>query len=484
MSELRLPGRWRITEVIATHHLWALLYALLVALGLLRSNLSGIVAVGLFALILIVLKPRTGLFLLLLAMPFQRTAFRHLPSWAFGLAGFATLVAIVLPEVRVRGPSFSRRVHPLEWLAVGMFIYSFASFVTWIFATGQQTIIGQNGLYCLAYTVTALFLFIAINRLVRSVRELYTAMLPVLAVCLLICVIAVHEHVVGTSPIMAWRVAAFSTWEHPVRQHGVFGIFYDPNLFGNYVGTMALLVLPTLAVRTSPVSYKVLRVAVVVLALLVLFWTFSLSSWLGFVAGLAIVGWYGKRRRALALILCAILVMTLVGAQSRTVLERLMPHSEVYRLARLVSGTQMLSAAEDILSDRISLDRLGLEMFRENPVLGSGYGSFAMRGSVQRLAAESHVSHNSYVLVLAEQGLLGIGLLLALIYMALRTASSNIKAAQNQFIRQLQVGSLAAIVANLVFCAAYASLTYNVNLWMVLGLTVAITRMRIGRQRE
>ena len=484
MSELRLPGRWRITEVIATHHLWALLYALLVALGLLRSNLSGIAAIGLFVLILIVLRPRTGLFLLLLAMPLQRTAFRHLPSWAFGLVGFATLVAIVLPEVRVSRTSFSRRAHSLEWLAVGMFIYSFASFVTWVFATGQQTIIGQNGLYCLAYTVTALFLFIAINRLVDSVRTLYTAMLPVLAVCLLICVIAIYEHVVGTSPIMAWRVATFSTWEQPVREHGVFGIFYDPNLLGNYVATIALLVLPTLAVRTAPVSYKVLRVAVVVLALLVLFWTFSLSSWLGFGAGLAIVGRYGKRRRALSLILCAILVMTLVGAQSRTVLERLMPDSEVYRLARLVSGTQMLSAAEDILSDRISLDRLGLEMFRENPVLGSGYGSFAMRGSVQRLAAESHVSHNSYVLVLAEQGLLGIGLLLALIYMALRTASSNIKAAQDQFIRQLQVGSLAAIVANLVFCAAYASLTYNVNLWMVLGLTVAITRMRIGRQRE
>ena len=68
--------------------------------------------------------------------------------------------------------------------------------------------------------------------------------------------------------------------------------------------------------------------------------------------------------------------------------------------------------------------------------------------------------------------------------MALRTASSNIKAAQDQFIRQLQVGSLAAIVANFVFCAVYASLTYNVNLWLVLGLTVAITRMQIGRERQ
>ena len=484
MSELRLPGRWRITEVIATHHLWALLYALLVALGLLRSNLSGIAAVGLFVLILIVLKPRTGLFLLLVAMPFQRTAFRHLPSWAFGLLGFATLVAIVLREVRVSGPSSSRRAHPLEWLAVGMFIYSFASFVTWIFATGQQTIIGQNGLYCLAYTVTALFLFLSINRLVRSVRELYTAMLPVLVVCLVICVIAIHEQVVGTSPIMAWRAATFSTGEHPIREQGVYGIFYDPNLLGNYVATIVLLVLPTLAVRTSPVSYKVLRVAVIVLALPALFWTFSLSCWLGFVAGLAILGWHGRRWRALSLILCAILVMTLVGAQSGAVLERLMPYNEMARLARLAPGRGMLSVAEDVLAERLSLDRFGLEMFRENPVLGSGYGSFVMRSSVQRLVGKSHISHNSYVLVLAEQGLVGIGLLLALIYVALRTASSNIKTAQDQFIRQLQVGSLAAIVANLVFCAAYASLTYNVNLWMVLGLTVAITRMQIGRERE
>lgn len=308
-------------------------------------------------------------------------------------------------------------------------------------------------------------------------------MLPVLVVCLLICVIAIYEHVVGTSPIMAWRVATFSTGEHPIREYGVYGIFYDPNLFGNYLATIALLVLPTLAVRTAPVSYKVLRVAVIVLALLALFWTFSLSSWLGFVAGLAIVWWHGKRWRALSLIVCAIVAMTLVGAQSRTVLERLIPHSEVYRFAQLAPGRQMLSAAEDILSERILLDRFGLEIFRENPVLGSGYGSFAMKSSVQRLATKSYTSHNSYVLVLAEQGLLGIGLLLALIYVALKTASSNIRGAQDQFIRQVQVGSLAAIVANLVFCAAYASLMYNVNLWMVLGLTVAITRMQIGRER-
>lgn len=484
MSELKLPGTWRIKEVIATHHLWALLCALLVALGLLRSSLAGTAAVGLLVLILIVLKPRTGLFLLLLAMPFQRTAFRHLPSWAFGLFGFATLVAIVLQEVRVPSPSSSRRAHPLEWLAAGMFVYSFASFVIWVFVTGQQIIIGQNGLYCLAYTVTALFLFLSINRLVRSVWALYTAMLPVLVVCLLICIIGIHEHIVGISYIMMWRVATFSTWEYPLPEHAVYGTFYDPNLFGNYLATIALLVLPTLAVRTAPASYKMLRVAVVVLALPALFWTFSLSSWLSFVAGLAIVWWYGKRWRAFLLILCAVVAMTLFGMQSRTVVERLMPPPEMHRLARLAPGRQMLSAAEDILSERISLDRLGLEIFRENPVLGSGYGSFAMKGSVQRIVGESHVSHNSYVLVLAEQGLMGIGLLLALIYVALRTTSSNIKAAQDQFIRQLQVGSLAAIVANLVFCTAYASLTYNVNLWVVLGLTVAVTRMQIGRERE
>jgi len=431
-----------------------------------------------------VLKPRTGLFLLLVAMPFQRTAFQHLPSLAFGLLGFATLVAIVLPQVRISRTSSSRRVHPLEWLAVGMFVYSFASFVIWILATGQETIIGQNGSYCLAYTLTALFLFIAINRLIRSVGEMYTAMLPVLAVCILICVIGIHEHVVGSSPIMAWRAAAFSTGENPIREHGVYGIFYDPNLLGNYLATIVLLVLPTLSIRTAPVSYKVLRAVVVVLALPTLFWTLSLSCWLSFVAGLAIVGWYGRRKRALCLILCGILAMTLVGAQSRAVLERLMPHSEVYRLSRLAPNRGMLSAAEDILSERISLDHFGIEVFRKSPVLGSGYGSFAMMGTVKRLVGKSHISHNSYVLVLAEQGLLGIGLLLALIFVALRTASSNIKAAQDQFIRQLQVGAIAAIAANLLFCAAYSSLTYNVNLWMVLGLTVAITRMQIRRGKK
>jgi len=51
MSQSKLDRRWQITEVIATHHLWALLCAVLVALGLLRSNLFGIAAVGSFVLI-------------------------------------------------------------------------------------------------------------------------------------------------------------------------------------------------------------------------------------------------------------------------------------------------------------------------------------------------------------------------------------------------------------------------------------------------
>lgn len=127
MSEFKLPARRRITRAIASYDLWVLPCALFVGLALLRSGLVGMVAVGFFVLMLIVMKPQTGLFLFLVTMPFQRTAFRHLPSWTFGFFGLATVLAIIFREVRLACSSFSRRGHPLEWLPVAMWHCSFVS---------------------------------------------------------------------------------------------------------------------------------------------------------------------------------------------------------------------------------------------------------------------------------------------------------------------------------------------------------------------
>ncbi|MGD8805347.1 MAG: O-antigen ligase family protein [Chloroflexota bacterium] len=151
-------------------------------------------------------------------------------------------------------------------------------------------------------------------------------------------------------------------------------------------------------------SKRLFYIAIFAACLVAVFFSFSRASWL---AGVAVmIG----------------LFMIYPRFVTRFALLAL-PFLAVFAGVFLVD---QLNYADDRLnSDQSALGRLpvvlaSIEMFKSKPVLGWGYGNFdeydrQFQGRVGDLVApeKDHASHNVYLTILAEQGVVGLGLFLA-----------------------------------------------------------------------
>jgi putative inorganic carbon (HCO3(-)) transporter len=188
----------------------------------------------------------------------------------------------------------------------------------------------------------------------------------------------------------------------------VNSVFWDPNVYGRY---LALVIV----VATAALLWVKERRDLVLLTVLVaILWlglaqTFSQSSFIALLAGLAVLAalrwsWRWTLGAVVVGAVGAILVVLLVGGSGKIRLN-----IDTSGRANLVSG--------------------GLELFGERPIWGYGSGSFQHAYSDHRTNKDIPVSisHTEPVTVAAEQGLLGLLLYVALIVVALWTMTSGLR---------------------------------------------------------
>lgn len=206
----------------------------------------------------------------------------------------------------------------------------------------------------------------------------------------------------------------------------VNSVFWDPNIYGRYLALAIVVAMAVLAwVRER-------RSIVALCALLGVLWiglapTFSQSSFLALLAGLAVLGalrWsLGWTLAAVAAAgLAAIVFVALLGGSSKIGFSRLNPDTS--GRAHLVSG--------------------GLRLFEQRPLYGYGSGSFstAYRDHAAKHRAHLSVSHTEPITVAAEQGVIGSALYLALLVSALWTMASGMRAAMPGLRRPSSAGAI------------------------------------------
>lgn len=140
---------------------------------------------------------------------------------------------------------------------------------------------------------------------------------------------------------------------------------------------------------------------------------------------------------------------------------------------------------KDIGSDwggRTYLIRSGWEIFLDHPTFGIGIGGFeeALRGPYSHLTPGPGSvvnSHMAVITVLAELGILGIGVLGLLLYRAVR-ALWNLYSEANRTDRALVAGLGAAFFAIFIHSFFAEALLEEPYLWLVLGLTVALAAIK------
>jgi putative inorganic carbon (HCO3(-)) transporter len=190
----------------------------------------------------------------------------------------------------------------------------------------------------------------------------------------------------------------------------VNSIFWDPNIYGRYLALVAVLAMSALMWARERRTLALLT-ALVAVAWFGLFPTYSQSSFVALIAGLAILAalkWSLKWTAAAVAILAVlgVLVVLFAGGASKLSPNRI--NLDLSGRGNLISG--------------------GVHLFAQRPVYGYGSGSFpkAYRQHVKTRKVPVSVSHTEPITVAAEQGLLGLALYISLVVTALWTMARNL----------------------------------------------------------
>jgi O-antigen ligase len=245
----------------------------------------------------------------------------------------------------------------------------------------------------------------------------------------------------------------------------VNSIFWDPNIFGRYLALVLVVATTALLYVKDRRSFWVLAGAILVLWL-GLAQTFSQSSFVALLAGLAVVAalrW--SRRWTLAVVVAGViaagLVVILIGGKG-------------FDFGRINLDT----------SGRAHLVSGGAELFSERPIWGYGSGSFqrAYKNHLDGGEAPVTISHTEPITVASEQGLLGLVAYVGLIVAALWTMGAGLWARgpdrKATVIDAARAAVLAAFVALLVHTMAYAGFFQDPITYVLLAVGSSLASLR------
>jgi O-antigen ligase len=173
---------------------------------------------------------------------------------------------------------------------------------------------------------------------------------------------------------------------------------------------------------------RVLYMAALLFGTHSLFFSYSRGAYLGALAALIFIG-VMKKRSLLLLVFGVIMFWQVVLPQ--TVVDRI-------AMTEQPSGELEASAQE-----RVELWNRAVELFQNNPVFGIGFGGFSQSVSIQGLTD----THNFYLRMLSEQGIVGTALFVLVLLAAFRSGWRLFRMAQTPYLSGLGLGFMACTVA-------------------------------------
>ncbi len=214
-----------------------------------------------------------------------------------------------------------------------------------------------------------------------------------------------------------------------------------------------------LFVSTKRLLPKIGLAFVIASGIYCLLFSFSRGGYIGFLVGMIALGLLKSRK----LLVIALLLM--VGWQL------ILPLSVQQRIA-MTTGTPAAGAQFDSSSEeRLTLWRDALELFERNPVTGTGFNTYKLLNRV----GSFRDTHNYYVKVLVETGLVGMVLFMILLYRLLGVGRALRAGANDPFWSGLGLAFVA-----LIACAAALNLfgdrwdyqQVDGYLWIILGCSM------------
>jgi len=204
----------------------------------------------------------------------------------------------------------------------------------------------------------------------------------------------------------------------------------NANHFGAFIAYTAAFFLG-LALFDKDKRRKILLMMTSLFCIHPLFFSYSRGAYL---AAFGTVTFFGIMKKRTLLILCILLILAW---------QTLLPTSVVNRISMTESesGETEASAAH-----RLDLWHHAMDLFKSNPVFGIGFGGFGFTVAEGELTD----THNLYMKMLAEQGIIGFILLLLILMKAFLSGWRLFKIGKTPFQKGLGFGFIGAIIALII----------------------------------
>jgi len=189
--------------------------------------------------------------------------------------------------------------------------------------------------------------------------------------------------------------------------------------------------------------------------------TYSRGAWLALFASILILSFLKSKRLFAVLLILAIVTIFILPAQIK---------GRVADLWNFQEGTSW---------ERLKLWKGALLMIEEHPLIGFGVNTYTRNFPAYKPGAYPDViySHNCYLHMATEIGLIGLGLFLAFIILVFTYISRRLKFLSGGWMRSAAIGLFAGLIGFLIHSAVDTHL-YSVNLavmfYFLLGFCVAL----------
>jgi len=245
------------------------------------------------------------------------------------------------------------------------------------------------------------------------------------------------------------------TYADESRYAGPFEVVQlNSNHFGAFIVSYCSLLLG-LALFDKNKWRRLLFLAAVVIGIHPLFFSYSRGA---YAAALGVLCFFGVVKKRSLLVLALILFISW---------QTLLPSSVVDRIQMTKGGVR---GPESSVAVRLDLWNHAVKLFERNPIFGTGFGGFEL--SLPK-TAEFKDTHNLYLKMLSEQGVIGLSLLLLAFFNALRSGQKLYRKAQTPFQKGLGFGFLGCTIAFIVtnmFGDRWSYFVLGDYFWIVWGL--------------
>ena len=375
------------------------------------------------------------------------------------------MAAIGLARELWRGDGRSRELGPLA--------LPLAAFVAWTGITLSWTQDLTKGAVALLFFFLPFgLLALALARLPWRPRLLPRLYLQLAGMGLLLALIGIYQyaaHDVFWNP----KVIVGNAYQPFYR---VNSLFWDPSIYGRFL-VVAILASLVVAVRGPTGRARLVAAAVLAVTWVGLLFSFSQSSFIALLVAGVVAGAVLLRPRAGALA-GAVALLAVVAVAGTPGPARTASTGASSAASSGVAGLTGPVLLADATSGRGKLVREGIRIALNSPVGGVGVGGF-VRAYADRVGLNGRdpkraASHTSVVTVAAEEGAVGLALLIWLGVAALGLPFRRVGRSTAAGLASLVLGL--TLVAISVHSLGYNALFEDPMLWAALGLVAGVAR--------